>query len=456
MVWSAQVPASSSKPPRQPGLPLRSKRSLLLTLGTNFGILGLTVATGTLNARLLGPSGRGELAAIQTIPSVLGMLSMLGLPSAVGYFAARSPIEARRLTVTALGICLLASLPAMAVGYRLMPWALHSQPDAVIGHARSYLIFIALQATVMMPYMALQGLGKFGVWNVLRMAPNLAALVAIILAWSGGKPTSGAYAGWYLVTFSLISPLVYGALWLNSNPHAEASPGRARALLRYGLPSAIMAPAGMLNLQLDQMMMAAWLPSQMLGLYAVSVSWSGLLSPAFGALGHVIFPTLAATHDLQAQRVLVGRSFRMAVVVVLILGGGLAAVTPILLPMFFGRSFALAVPAALVLVVAGMILSLNNLSGEVLRGLGVPRWPLFGQFAALPATVILLVLLLPRWTIVGAAVSSVIAYAVAGYVCLVGICRTCGANLGELLIPRRTDYLVLLGAARGVLARFRR
>jgi O-antigen/teichoic acid export membrane protein len=442
--------ADSPKPSAEAvALPPRRAKNLFVTFGTNIGILGLTFATGTLNARLLGPSGRGELAAIQTLPSFLGMLALLGLPSAVGYFSARRPAEARAFTLTAAVVCFAASLPAILVGYHLMPWTLSSQPASVIRSARIYLAFVALQAIVMLPYMALQGLGKFGIWNILRLAPNVAALISIVFAWSTGAVRSDTVSRCFLVCYGLIAPLAYAALWSRSSRGSPSSHShRIRELLRYGLPSAAMIPAGLLNLQLDQMLLAAWLPSRLLGLYAVGVSWSGLISPVFGALGSVVFPTLAAATDADAQRYLVARSFRLAILIVTILGLGLAGVTPILLPLFFGASFGPAVPSALVLVAAGMILNLNNLCGELLRGLGVPRWPLYSQLVALPVTISSLLLLLPRWSILGAGVSSLLAYATAGWVCVIGIKRTCGLTSRELLLPKWTDCLALWDLGR--------
>jgi len=401
------------------------------------------VVTGTLNARLLGPSGRGELAAIQTIPSMIAMVAFLGLPSAVAFFSARRPTEARMLTSTAVTLCLLVSIPAVALGYLFMPRLLGSQSREAVHGARIYLSFIPLQAIVTMPYLALQGLGRFGVWNLLRLAPNIAALTAICVAWATGAPSAERFSGWYLLAYAMISPIAYRALWTNSTGSARPSTKPVREILHYGLPNALMIPAGMLNLQMDQMLMAAWLPSKVLGLYAVSVSWTAMLSAVFGALGPVLFPALAATQDPVAQRALVARSFRLGIIAVLVLGAGLALVTPVLMPLLFGRAFAPAVPAALILVAASIVLNLDNLAGEILRGLGVPRWPLFGQLAALPVTVGLLALLLPRWTLVGAGVTSLIAYAVAGVLCVAGIVRTSRISLRELLLPTSADVRVI-------------
>ena len=418
-----------------------------MTFGTNIGIMGLTFVTGTLNARLLGPTGRGELAAIQNIPTFLGTIALLGLPGAVGYYSARRPEEARALTVTAAVICLIGSLPIMGLGYLIMPRALSSQSAAVVHDARIYLVFIALQTVNLMPYLALQGLGQFNAWNILRVAPNVATLVSIMAALLLGSMHAGTVARAFLIAYGMIAPIVYVVLWSRSVPSVKANPRRIREMFAYGLPSAAMVPAGMLNLQMDQIMLAAWLPSKMLGLYAVGVSWSGLISPLFSAVGSVIFPALAAAQDPQEQRLLVGRAFRLAVVTVIVLGLGLAAVTPLLLPLFFGPSFRPAVASALVLVAAAMVLNINNLCGELVRGLGVPKWTLYSQFVALPVTVATLVLLLPRWSIVGAGVSSLLAYLVVGAVCVVGLRRTCHLTAREL-IPGKADCAALLELMR--------
>jgi len=230
------ISASAVAGPDEPGGPdplstnAPPPKSFFLTLVANVGILALTVVTGTLNARLLGPTGRGELAAIQTIPAALGMFALLGIPSAVGYFVARRRREARILTLTGVGICLAASIPVMIVGYFLMPWLLHSQPPAVIWNARLYLVFVGLQAMVMLPYMALQGLGKFGVWNVLRLAPNFATVGAIAWAWGANAATSGGFSRRFLVLYALLVPLTHLTLWLNSERQSgRAWGGSARA-----------------------------------------------------------------------------------------------------------------------------------------------------------------------------------------------------------------------------------
>src|SRR5664280_3616409 len=112
-VWRAgrQV----TQPRRTPDRALRS------TFATNAALAVLAVATGVLAARLLGPSGEGELTAIQTWPLLLGALAMLGLDSALVYFISRQPERGKQLTSTAVLIALLSSFAVGAVAWVAMP-----------------------------------------------------------------------------------------------------------------------------------------------------------------------------------------------------------------------------------------------------------------------------------------------------------------------------------------------
>src|SRR5664280_3327574 len=92
-------------------------RALRTTFATNMALAGLAVATGVLAARLLGPSGEGELTAIQTWPLLLGTLAMFGLDSALVYFISRQPERGKQFTSTAVLVALLSSFAVGAVAW---------------------------------------------------------------------------------------------------------------------------------------------------------------------------------------------------------------------------------------------------------------------------------------------------------------------------------------------------
>lgn len=429
----------------------KSRRSVVVVLISNVGILGLTFLTGTLNARLLGPAGRGELAAIQTVALTFGALALMGLPTAVAYFSSRAREDVRSILFTSLGLCFLAALPLLVAAYAAMPMLLHSQSSSVIEHARLYLPFILVQPAILLPISSIQGVGNFKLWSALRLTPNITFLVAILWLWQQRRVDSGSLATHYLILLVVTIPLAWIAVRTTSSGSWAFKRSLVPGIVRFGLPSAIMVPAGIVNQQLDQILMAAWLPSRLLGLYAVSVSWSAIVAPVLSALATVLFPKLAAIDDPEMKRVLVARSLRSSVLLILVLTAGLALTTPFLIPLLFGAPFAPAVPVAIILVVAAVPLNLGGLCGEILRGLGAPRWPLYGQVAALPVTVILLAILLPRFSIAGAGLASLLAYTASLTVCLIGLRRCCDVPIRDLLIPGRADVADLIGHLRAVL-----
>ena len=114
-----------------------AKRAVLITTGANLLMSVLGVFTGVVAARLLGPKGRGELAAIQAWPSALAALALLGTSEAVLYFCARAPLRRAQYLGAALLIGTIGALVFSLAGFFAMPRLLASQSHpAALGGAR--------------------------------------------------------------------------------------------------------------------------------------------------------------------------------------------------------------------------------------------------------------------------------------------------------------------------------
>jgi O-antigen/teichoic acid export membrane protein len=410
------------------------KRNYLTTLAANAALAVLGLATGSLAARMLGPTGRGELAAIQNIPMQLLNVAALGIPNALTFFAARHPERTRSLFSTGLIIGLVGSLPIVVAGYLLMPLALAEQTAVVVSSARRYLIYVPMAVLFSFPLWALHGASRFATWNVLRLAPAGAWLVVLLLSVSRGS-TAEALATGSLVAYLFLIPFSLCAFfWSTSGdwrPSRELSP----QLFRYGIPSVLSSVPQQVNFRLDQILMAALLSPSHLGLYAVAVSWSNAGAPLLSALGASLLPRLASDPNADVRRYV-----RMAGLLTIGTSGALLLVTPVGLPLLFGEPFRQANAVALVLVVASGFAGFNGVLEEVLRGLGLPTWPLRAQVAGLLPTVLLLGLLLEEHGAMGAALASLGSYLTTSCVLVTGLFRKVGGNLGAL-VPGQAELL---------------
>ncbi len=421
-----------------------------LATGTSLlmGVLGLI--TGPLVARLLGPDARGTLAAIQAWPMLLTTIAALGLHEATIYFSAREPAHTARYLMSATFLALAASVPVVIAGYLLMPLMLHAQPDATVAAARWYLLVIPLLGLVSVPLGALRGRMDLVTWNGLRLVPPLGWLVLLIIASGSGHRSAEWLARSYPVMMAVACVVVWVVTRSRIPGRFAGEPRDWRPMLKYGLPTMASQAPMLLSLRFDQMLMAALLMPHALGLYAVAVAWSGMLSPMMSGIGIVVFPAVAGARNAGDQADVLARGTRLSVAVSLGLGLVVLGLAPVAIPFLFGAAFAPAVNAALVLVPAAMVSELNGILREGARGLGETQAVLRSELFGLGAGVLALGLLLGPFGIVGAAFASLIGYGAATILLLRSVGRATHRSMFTLVIPQFQDLSLVWAQARAI------
>jgi O-antigen/teichoic acid export membrane protein len=417
---------------------------VLQTGGTNMLLALLGLITGSLAARLLGPAGRGELAAIQMWPLLLAAVASLGLPQALTYFAARSAEAAGRCFGSAVLLALLSSLPFALLGYVALPHVLSAQSPDVVAASRWYLLLLPVQAAVSMPLHLLRGRSDFTVWNLLRLVPGLGWLGVLVTGWLLGRSAPRFFAFSYLSVLATLVLLTFSVARARVSGSFRPKPQEWRPLLAYGLPTVLTHVPQLLNLRLDQVLMAALLPAQTLGFYVVAVTWSSAVGHLPNALATVLLPRTASQADAARRRAVFAQGGRLAVLSALSVACMVGLVTPWALPLLFGEKFLASVPAALVLVGAAAIAAVNSVLEEGLRGLGHPGTAFMAELTGLAVTIGALALLLPPFGIMGAAMASVAGYGTVGVLLVAFSLRLTGVSPSALLCPNTADLQRIL------------
>ncbi|MGO9059419.1 MAG: oligosaccharide flippase family protein [Candidatus Binataceae bacterium] len=406
----------------------------LLTLVTNLALGTFGVFTGVFVARLLGPHARGELAAIQTWPSFVGTLAMIGMGEAVVYYSAREPDQAGRYLASGLILAGSASIPFAGLAYIVMPRLLSAQSPAVVTAARWYLAVVPIYAFIGMQFQPLRGRRDFTAWNALRLTPSAVWICVLVTAWFLERRTPSFIAGANLAGLAiLVFPV---AAVVNSRVPGPfiADPALWGPMLRYGLPCVGTSLPQLMNLRLDQMLMAAFLAPKELGLYVVAVAWSSAIGPLLNAIGAVLLPRVAASRD-QSRSATFATGARLGTVSSVAASLILLLLTPWGIVLLFGESFRAALPAALVLVIAGAAVGFNSVVEDGFRGLGQPATVMYAEICGLIATGISLAVLLRPMRILGAAVASLLGYSTVTVVLLIFAKRKAGIRPTELLVP---------------------
>lgn len=421
---------------------------LLFTITINIFLAFLALISGSLAARLLGVSGRGELAAIQLWPTFLAGLSMLGLSDAIVYYTAKEPLRSGTILVSAMAFTLLISVPFWVLGYFLIPYLLTSQSSEVIEAARMYLLLIPLFSLISLPLQSLRGKNDFLVWNWARIIQPLGWIFILTIMIIMNRNTAREVAFVYLGFIFLISLPIVLIVLKRISGHIHFEINLWKPMLRFGLPSFAASLPVILNLRLDQFLMAAVLSSQALGYYVVAVAWASAISPLVNSISIIIFPKVASQTTIEEKRDILIQGTHLALLLSASLAFFLSIITPIMIPIIFGADFKPAINVSLILILAGVPSSIISVLESGVRGLGKPIIVFIGEFLGLIATVLCLSLMLKPFGIIGAAIASLLGYSTILIALTLIISRNLHVSVRKLLFPNRFDITLILSRVK--------
>ncbi|HEY1511689.1 MAG TPA: oligosaccharide flippase family protein [Solirubrobacteraceae bacterium] len=378
-----------------------SRVTARLTL-TNGSVALVGILTGPLQARALGPVGRGELAAIMTPLGFLPTLASVGL----GTYVEREVARGRRPGVAVgslLPVCLGIGFAIAAVS-PLIAGALANGRPVVYAMLVLGLVLFPLSAFILTLINVAIGLEDWRPVMTCRVIPPTAQLIFIpVLFLTHTLTVTSAAILSFGASMMLLLPLL--GTWRRCRPLGFEL-AELRTGVAYGAKCWVGGLSSLANARLDQLLMVALVSSRVLGLYAIAVTLATFfISPIASAVGTAAGPRVSRGADDLARRLC-----RMTLYAAAVLGLAVAVLSPFVLRYAFGPAFADALPMTLILLVgtvpnaAGGILSMSVSAG------GHPGYAARGETVGLVVTVAGLAVALPTLGDVGAALVSVAAY----------------------------------------------
>ena len=387
-------------------------RNIARTAGFNVASTVAAGLGGVILARAVGPTIRGEYAAVTAWFGVALIVGGMGQPAALCFHVARDPRRARSYVATSRTMMLATGIVALAAGLALAPLLAHGAPGVRVSYQIAFCTSIVAFVGASYTY-ALQATDLRS-WNVVRVSQPVLSVLGIAMLWRLRLLTLPSAI--VVLAVTMIIALAWAYLRCR---RAELAPGRAcrdliRPLAGYGAAQiAAMTPAT-LNAQLDQLVLSQTVPPADLGRYAIAVSLTSLPIPLVSAIGNVAFPRLASQR-LQGNSA--ARLQRLAVLSSAGLAAGIlvpmALVAYWLVPLVFGKGYAGAVPLLWILTPGSIFLACSQVVGDLLRGRKQPIVVAWAQGFAAIFTLVLLFALLPVVGVYAAAIASTVAYGAA-------------------------------------------
>jgi O-antigen/teichoic acid export membrane protein len=433
-----------------------ARRPLHSGLTASVVIQLLNLLTGVLLARVLGPDGRGELAAVILWPTVITAVGSLGVTEAIAFFAARRRAAARVLAATGSVLAGVQGLVLVIAGSGVVALALAGHAGHVTRTGLLYLLNVPLALIALYLMYLFNGLERYDVFNALRALVYVITAVAFVALAATGALTLLTATLSYLAASAVTATAAVVATARIVGGWARFERKVARGLLAFGAKSQISTVSNLLNERLDQLVISVALPPAKLGLYVVAWTLTSAIALLAQTVALAALPAVAAreshTEQVTAARRYVSLTF---------VGSSAAAVpllvlTPSLIELFFSAHFSGATDSARLLLIGAVPLGTARVLESVLKSLDRPLEAGLAETLGLALTAVGLAILLPTLGILGAAVTSVGAYSAAMGFALWRVGQALGTPPPRLLFPTREALAAFGSGVAATVGRLRR
>jgi len=429
---------------------------------SNLLSLVLTIGTSIFLTRALGVQGRGEFALFTASAGVLALFLGWGLDSAIRYFVAQ-----KKLDFSAIAASLGAYLAVLGPVLLLL---VHSN-DTLLNN--ELLIPSSIQSTsveVLLVGMVLANIGFSGVssmlagtmdfkpLNILSVALSFTSFVTYAAFWLVRE------LGWFEVdtrlilvahlTLAVANLITLGLIVRRRLGIRLPSPLVERATLlrmvRYGSLAYLGTLLQFLNYRVDYWIVQHFRGEEALGLYSLASSLAMMLWMLPRAAASVLLPATAAG-DVGATAAHAARMSRVSV------GVGAALMVPLVpfaawwIGLLYGEDFAGSATPFVILLTGCIPFIATIVLASSLAGINRLDVNLRASGAGLIVTVVLDILLIPKWGLEGAAVASATSYLVTTGIVVTSFSRMHDIPIRAYLVPNRSDFGYVADGFRRVL-----
>jgi O-antigen/teichoic acid export membrane protein len=395
-----------------------AQRPVGFTFATSLAIQALNVLTGVLLARSLGPGGRGELAAIVLWPTLLGAVASLGVTESIAYHSSSRAYPLPALLGTSFGLAAVQGILATAVGVGVLPLVLSQYSASTVHEAYLFTLTIPLGLISLYAAYLLNGILEVRWFNGIRLLVIVTMAVGLVGAAATGLLTVASAVLVY-VAANLVTMLVAIPVAMRYTNGVEGiSRSIAGSLLRFGWRSQLSTLSNMLNERFDQLVISVVLAPAKLGLYVVAWTLTAPIGLIGMSVGMMALPAMARQDSDRARIAVARRYVSLTIVASLAVAVPAVLMAPLLIDFAFGDRFASATDSARLLLLASVVFGVSRVLGSILKGLNRPLDAGLAEGGGLVVTFAGLAVLIPVLGIVGAAITSLVAYSVTAAISL--------------------------------------
>jgi len=404
-------------------------------------LIGLV--TGVLTARILGPSGRGELGTIQLYGALASSILTSGMPIALTYFSLKYNRLSSTFFFSTIFISLILSLFIAPFFYFIIPYLLRNSPN-LIGSTQLYLWFIPLGIMTACLLAYTQGIKNIVLWNVSRLLGSLFWLFPILAIFFFKINLSAKdFSIIYLISIIIYIISLLIIINLYSTLKFRIKWNYCIKIVNYGISNTFYTFSQLSNTKLDLIFTSYLFTSKDIGLYIIALSWSTAHLPLTNAVSSIILPHLSNIKNSDHKFQFFNLTSRINTIINLAVAISLIIISPFVIPILFGKSYSESIHLSYILIIGTVFSNLKLTLGEALRSIGLASKLLKSEFIALILSPILFYLFSFYFKLYGIALGYLVANLISLFYMSTFYTSQFGSNIKSLFLLNKNDLVII-------------
>lgn len=385
--------------------------ALLTVSAGKAGVAVLALATAALVANVYGQLGLGIFALLRVAPAVFMAVTDPGFSHAVPYLTANRKVGSRSLIGSSILVYLVVGTGQISLWLLLSPLIQeHLLTPLPISAVYTAALLVPMQSIMVLIVNLLRSRLLYNLANSVFLIAEIALvlLVGASMIWFD----YGLEVLVFLLLLSSGAALLMGVIFLIGSG-AKGAPYPDKAVVSEGIIFGIKSQLGnasqILNYRLDHLLLGVFLTPEKVAIYFVATKSVEFFRFFTASIVFVFEPIFAAQvkNDAKARVQKMIGPLLLANLVLLSIGVLLA---PLLYPLVFGEWSTDARVPLFILAIGLAISGANSLFGAFFLGQGHPGVTTIASLAGLIVTVVFALILIPTLEIIGAAITSSLAY----------------------------------------------
>jgi len=419
------------------------------TFGARIILLFLSLLIGVVIARTLGPSGKGLLAVIATIGTVVLQLGNLGIGTFNIYAISNKSVEKKGIIGNSFSMGLMIGM----ICFLIISIFAFAFPTIFRNIPRSYLLIYLLS----LPFLfwtnffsaILTGEQKFRKLNIFIIIGQAVNLVGVVLLLLVFKLNVFYILVWYALVNIINALLPMGFVFLTEGFHFHFNLKVFKKSLNYGLKICIAGIFAFLILRVDLYMVNFFKGMAEAGLYSLASTFGNIFFILPLSIIIVIFPKINTKGKSKKESI--AKYSRISLLLVFFMAIGTLLFVKLIIGLLYGQEFLPSIQPIILLLPGLIAWSIASILGQYFCSIGYPLKITIGWFLVAALNIVLNFIYIPQYGMIAAALSSTVSYILALGFHYYFFNKETGLGFYDVFVPRKAEIMDIFNRIRGFL-----